>query len=156
VRPYNDQLECFQEATHIVTFLRGRAQPPAILAMSSNIAMSSIPCAASRWRCSICLLLPGLPPPRVCPCIRRLARRTRREIRLPRHVGPQALARERACEAELAAASRAVCSDGGILPDLKALIERFRSKGMASPVVVVTLPSLAIYDEIAATVREAA
>jgi hypothetical protein len=39
---------------------------------------------------------------------------------------------------------------------LKALIERFRPKGMALPVVVVTLPSLAIYDQIAATVGEAA
>ena len=46
--------------------------------------------------------------------------------------------------------------DDGILPDLKALIERFRPKGMALPIVVVTLPSLAIYDQIAATVGEAA
>ena len=46
--------------------------------------------------------------------------------------------------------------DDGVLPDLKALIERFRPKGMALPVVIVTLPSLAIYDQIAATVGEAA
>ena len=46
--------------------------------------------------------------------------------------------------------------DDGILPDLKALIERFRPKDMALPVVIVTLPSLAIYDQIAATVGEAA
>ena len=46
--------------------------------------------------------------------------------------------------------------DDGALPDLKALIERFRPKGMAPPVVIVTLPSLAIYDQIAATVGEAA
>jgi hypothetical protein len=42
------------------------------------------------------------------------------------------------------------------LSTLKALIERFRPKGMTLPIVVVTLPSLAIYDQIAATVGEAA
>jgi hypothetical protein len=36
------------------------------------------------------------------------------------------------------------------------LITLFRPKGMALPVVIVTLPSLAIYDQIAATVGEAA
>ncbi len=38
----------------------------------------------------------------------------------------------------------------------EAMIERFRPKGVALPVVIVTLPSLAIYDQIAATVGEAA
>jgi hypothetical protein len=70
-------------------------------------------------------------------------------------VGLLALAHERACEAELGAVLQATLDDG-ILPDLKALIERFRPKGMALPVVIVTLPSLAIYDQIAATVGEAA
>jgi hypothetical protein len=36
----------------------------------------------------------------------------------------------------------AAMADAHILPDLKALIERFRPKGMALPVVVVTLPPL--------------
>jgi hypothetical protein len=70
-------------------------------------------------------------------------------------VGLLALAHERTCEAELAVALQAVLDDG-VLPDLKALIERFRPKRMALPVVVVTLPSLAIYDQIAAAVGEAA
>ena len=70
-------------------------------------------------------------------------------------VGLLALAHERACEAELGALLQATLDDG-VLPDLKALIERFRPKGMALPVVIVTLPSLAIYDQIAATVGEAA
>ena len=55
--------------------------------------------------------------------------------------------------------SRSRCKptlDAGVLPDLKALTERFRPKDAAVPVVVVTLPSLAIYDEIATTVGEAA
>jgi len=46
--------------------------------------------------------------------------------------------------------------DDGALPDLKAMIERFRPKDAALPIVVVTLPSLAIYDEIVATMGEAA
>jgi hypothetical protein len=70
-------------------------------------------------------------------------------------VGLLALAHERTCEAELAVALQAVLDDG-VLPDLKALIERFRPKGVALPVVVVTLPSLAIYDQIATAVGEAA
>jgi hypothetical protein len=36
------------------------------------------------------------------------------------------------------------------------MIERFRPKDAALPIVVVTLPSLAIYDEIVATMGEAA
>ena len=62
-------------------------------------------------------------------------------------VGLLALAHERACEAELGAVLQATLDDG-ILPDPKALIERFRPKGMALPVVVVTLPSLALHDQI--------
>jgi hypothetical protein len=70
-------------------------------------------------------------------------------------VGLLALAHERACEAELGVVLQSAL-DHGILPDLKALIERFRPKDMALPVVIVTLPSLAIYDQIAASVGEAA
>ncbi len=37
-----------------------------------------------------------------------------------------------------------VALDDSMLPDLKALTERFRPKAMELPVVVVTLPALAI------------
>jgi hypothetical protein len=70
-------------------------------------------------------------------------------------VGILALAHERACEAELALALQAALDDG-VLPDLAALIERFRPKDVALPVVVVSLPSLAIYDRIATSQGEAA
>ena len=70
-------------------------------------------------------------------------------------VGILALAFERSCEAELALALQAVLDDG-VLPDLAALIERFRPKDAALPVVVVRLPALAIYDQIATSVGEAA
>jgi hypothetical protein len=70
-------------------------------------------------------------------------------------VGILALAHERACEAELAVALQADL-DAGVLPDLVALIERFRPKDAALPVVVITLPSLALYDQIASNVGAAA
>ena len=70
-------------------------------------------------------------------------------------VGILALAHEQACEAELALALHAAL-EAGVLPDLATLIERFRPKDAQYPVVVVNLPSLAIYDQIAASVGEAA
>ena len=70
-------------------------------------------------------------------------------------VGILALAHERACEAELALALQADL-DTGVLPDLAALTERFRPKDAALPVVVITLPSLALYDLIAPSLGEAA
>src|SRR5580693_6181898 len=65
------------------------------------------------------------------------------------------IAHERSCEAELALALQAGLDDG-VLPDVAALIERFRPKDAPLPVVVVRLPSLAIYDQIATGVGEAA
>jgi hypothetical protein len=70
-------------------------------------------------------------------------------------VGILALAHEQACEAELALVLQAALDDG-VLPDLAALIERFRPKDADWPVVVVTLPALAIYDQIATSAGEAA
>jgi hypothetical protein len=70
-------------------------------------------------------------------------------------VGILALAHERACEAELAVALQADL-DAGVLPDLAALIERFRPKDAEWPVVVITLPALALYDQIGANAGVAA
>ena len=70
-------------------------------------------------------------------------------------VGILALAHERACEAELALALQEALDDG-VLPDLAALIERFRPKDVVWPVVVVTLPALAIYDQLATNAGVAA
>jgi hypothetical protein len=63
-------------------------------------------------------------------------------------VGILGLAHERGCEAELALALQADL-DQGVLPDLATLIERFRPNSEAWPAVVVTLPALALYDQIA-------
>jgi hypothetical protein len=63
-------------------------------------------------------------------------------------VGLLALAHERACEAELALAIEADL-DAGRLPDLEDLKQRFRPPAAAVPAVIVDLPPLAVYDEIA-------
>ena len=60
-----------------------------------------------------------------------------------------ALAHERACEAELAAAIAADL-DAGRLPDLAALRSRFRPEATAIPDIVVELMPLDAYDELAA------
>jgi hypothetical protein len=70
-------------------------------------------------------------------------------------VGILALAHERGCETELALALQAAL-DEGVLPQLAALTERFRPKDAQWPVVVVNLPSLAIYDQSATSVGDAA
>ena len=70
-------------------------------------------------------------------------------------VGLLALAHERACETQLALAIE-VELDAGRPPDLKALSERFGARIKAPPNVVVHLPPLAVYDEIAVVRGEAA
>ena len=153
VRLYDDRLECFQARRPSSPCGAVGPSQTASMAMSSTIVTSSIPCAANRWRCSIWSIATTLPPS-LRPGVRGLARR-RRETSCRAMVGILALAFERSCEAELALALQAVLDDG-VLPDLAALIERFRPKDAALPVVVVRLPALAIYDQIATSVGEAA
>jgi hypothetical protein len=156
VRLYDDRLECFQGATHIISLRRGRSQPngkhghvidyrhvihslrrkPMALL---NLVYRAQLFPRRAYALAFDALLIGLGERPACRAM----------------VGLLALAHERACEAELGVVLQAALDDG-ILPDLKALIERFRPKGMALPVVIVTLPSLAIYDQIATTVGEAA
>ncbi len=64
-------------------------------------------------------------------------------------VGLLALAHDRACEAELAAAIDADL-DAGCLPDLNRLRERFTPDRAAIPHVAVELAPLSAYDELAA------
>jgi len=156
VRLYDDRLDCFQGATHIVTLRRGRPRangkhghvvdyrhvihslrrkPMALL----NLVYRDQLFPRRAYALAFEALLLGLGERLACRAM----------------VGLLALAHERACEAELAVALQADLDDGA-LPDLKAMIERFRPKDAALPIVVVTLPSLAIYDEIVATMGEAA
>ena len=53
VRLYDDRLECFQGSTPIVVLRRGRPRPNGKRGHVINCVTSSIPCAASPWRCSI-------------------------------------------------------------------------------------------------------
>jgi hypothetical protein len=64
-------------------------------------------------------------------------------------VGLLVVAHERTCAAELDIVI-ATELGAGRLPDLKVLAERFKPSTDAVPVVVVNLPSSAIYDQIAA------
>ncbi len=155
VRLYDDRLECFQGSTHIVTLRRGRPRangkhghvidyrhvihslrrkPMALL----NLVYRDQLFPRRAYALAFEALLAGLGERPACRAM----------------AGLLALAHERACEAELAVALQ-IALDDGKLPDLNALIERFRPKDAALPVVVVTLPSLAVYNEIAATMGAA-
>ena len=153
---YDDRLECFQGSTPIVVLRRGRPRPngkhghvvdyrhvihslrrkPMALL---NLVYRDQLFPRRAFALAFDALLAGLGERPACRAM----------------VGILALAFERSCEAELAIALQ-VALDDGVLPDLAALIERFRPKDAALPVVVVRLPSLAIYDQIATSVGEAA
>jgi hypothetical protein len=156
VRLYDDRLECFQGSTHIVTLRRGRPQangkhghvidyrhvihslrrkPMALL----NLVYRDQLFPRRDYALAFDALLAGVGEKQACRTM----------------VGLLALAHERACEAELAVVI-ATELGAGRLPDLKVLTERFKPSTAAIPVVVVTLPSLAIYDEITAFRGEAA
>ena len=81
--------------------------PAASTAMSSTTATSSMPCAASRWRCSTWSIASSSSPaaPISAPS-RRCWPATARSAACRTMVGLLALAHERACEAELAAGHR--------------------------------------------------
>ena len=156
VRLHDDRLECFQGSTHIVTLRRGRPRPngkhghvadyrhvihslrrkPMALL---NLVYRDQLFPRRAYALAFDALLLGVGERRACRAM----------------VGLLALAHERACEAELALAIQTDL-DAGRLPDLEALTERFKPSAAAVPIVVVTLPSLAVYDEIAATRGEAA
>ena len=112
--PYDDGLEYFQGSTPIVVLRRGRPRPTANPVMSSTTVTSSIPCAASPWRCSIWSIATSSSPAepllwRSTPCSQTWAKGSCRAI-----VGLLALAHERACEAELAIALQAALDDGSL------------------------------------------
>ena len=156
VHLHDDRLECFQGSTPILTLRRGRPQPsgkhghvvdyrhiihslrrkPMALL---NLVYREQLFPRRAFALAFEALLAGLGERPACRAM----------------VGILALAHERGCEAELASALQAEL-DRGVLPDLAALIERFRPKDVAWPTVVVTLPSLTLYDQIAVNAGVAA
>ncbi len=156
VRLYDDRLEVFQGSTHLFTLRRGRSgqngkhghvvdyrhvihslrrKPMAVL----NLVYREQLFPRRAYSRAFDALLASVGEKHACRTM----------------VGLLALAHERACEAELALAIDAEL-DAGRLPDLKTLTERFRPSVAAVPTVVVNLPSLAVYDEIAMVRGEAA
>jgi hypothetical protein len=156
VHLHDDRLECFQGSTSILTLRRGRAQPsgkhghvvdyrhvihslrrkPMALL---NLVYRDQLFPRRAFALTFEALLAGLDERPACRAM----------------VGILALAHERGCEAELALALQADL-DQGVLPDLPSLTECFRQKDAAWPTVVVTLPSLDLYDQIAIDEGEAA
>src|SRR5665213_277228 len=152
VRLYDDRLECFQGATPIVTLRRGRAlpsgkhghvidyrhvihslrrKPMALL----NLVYRAQLFPRRAYRRAFEALLAADSEKRACRTM----------------VGLLALAHDRACEAELAAAIDAEL-DAGRLPDLDGFTRRFAPNPAAIPDIAVELVPLHLYDELG-TVR---
>jgi hypothetical protein len=147
LRIHDDRLECFLGQRHVLTLPRGcppgdgrrtqvvdyrhvihslRRKPMALLNLVYRDALFPRPAYRTAWER---LLTAG---------DARAACRTM--------VGLLALAHDRGCEAELAAALEDQLSEGG-LPDLAALHQRFAPATVGrAPEVTVTLPLLASYD----------
>ena len=154
VRLYDDRLECFLGATRADDpAARPRPCRAASTAMSSTTATSSMPCGASRWRCSTSSTATS--SSRATPIrapSRRCWRRLPRTRGLPHHgraagAGPRAGLRGRTRRRARRRARRRR------LPDLAALRARFAPDPAALPDVTVALTPLIAYDELAPSRR---
>src|SRR5580698_2668770 len=152
VRLFDDRLECFQGAPHIITLRRGRAQPngkhghvidyrhvihslrrkPMALL---NLVYREQLFPRRAYALAFEALLAGDSEKPACRTM----------------VGLLAMAHERACEAELAEAIDTEL-DAGRLPDLDGLARRFAPDPADVPDVTVELVPLHLYDELG-TVR---
>ena len=152
VRLYDDRLECFLGATSLMTLRRGRAHPN-----GKHGHVVDYRHVIHALRRKPMALLNLVYRERLFP--RRAYRRAfdallaadgeKRACRTM--VGLLALAHERACEAELAAAIDAEL-DAGRLPDLDGFARRFAPDPAAIPDITVELVPLHLYDELG-TVR---
>jgi hypothetical protein len=149
VRLYDDRLECMLGGSLVLTLPRGRRpggalhncggyvvdyrhvihslrrKPMALLNLAYRDQLFPRQAFRDAWEA----LLTGLPARLACRIM----------------VGLLALARDRACEAELAVELRAIL-DAGELPDLLALQRRFAPQSIAVPEVTVTIPAAIVYD----------
>jgi hypothetical protein len=156
VRLYDDRLECFQGSTPVLNLRRGR---PESSGKHGHVVDYRHVIHSLRRKPMALLnlvyrdqLFPRRP---FALAFDALLAASGERLACRAMVGILALAHERGCEAELALALQASLDDG-VLPDLAALIERFRPRDAALPTVLITLPSLAIYDQIAMNAGEAA
>jgi hypothetical protein len=148
VHLHDDRLECFQGSTLVLALRRGRPDPSGKHAhvvdyrhVIHSLRRKPMALLNLVYRDQL------FPRPVFARTFDALLAASGEKAACRAMVGILALAHERACEAELALALQADL-DRGVLPDLAALIERFRPKDAGVPDVVVTLPSLALYDQI--------
>lgn len=156
VRLYDDRLEVFQGSTHLLTLRRGRSGPNG--KHGHVIDYRHVIHSLRRKPMALVNLVyrDQLFPRRTYSrAFEALLTEAGEKQACRTMVGLLALAHERACEAELALAIQTEL-DAGRLPDLDNLTKRFRPQAASAPAVVVTLPSLALYDEIAMVRGEAA
>ena len=156
VHLYDDRLEGFQGATLLFTLRRGRADPSG--KHGHVVDYRHVIHSLRRKPMALLNLVyrDQLFPRRAFAlAFEALLAALGERLACRAMVGILALAHEQACEAELALVLQSALDDG-VVPDLAALIERFRPKAAEWPVVVVTLPSLALYDQIATSRGEAA
>jgi Mu transposase-like protein len=154
VRLYDDRLECLLGGTLVLTLPRGRRpkgaqhgrtayvvdyrhvihalrrKPMALLNLVYRDQLFPRDAFRRTWEAVIA----AQPPRQACRVM----------------VGLLALAHDRACEAELAAALDALLGDGE-LPDLTVLQQRFMPSCATVPVVTVSLPAAAAYDVLLST-----
>ena len=156
VHLHDDRLECFQGSTPILTLRRGRPDPSGKHAhvvdyrhVIHSLRRKPMALLNLVYRDQL------FPRPVFARTFDALLAASSEKAACRAMVGILALAHERACEAELALTLQADL-DRGVLPDLAALIERFRPRDAAMPDVVVTLPSLALYDQITTNAGAAA
>jgi hypothetical protein len=148
LRIYDDRLDCFVGQSLVLTMPRRRAasdgrrvqvvdyrhiihslrrKPMALLHLIYRDALFPQPAYRAAWECLIATR--GA----------RVACRTMVEL--------LALAHERGCEADLAAALTEQLDAGGV-PDLASLRARFAPTATQLPTIAVTLPSIASYDRL--------
>jgi hypothetical protein len=153
VHTYDDRLECFLGGTPILTLRRGR--PPQVNGKRAHVVDYRHVIHALRRKPMALLnlvyreqLFPRQAYARAFEAL--LAQEgEKRACRVT--VELLALAHERACEAELAAAIEADL-DAGRMPDPALLRDRFKPDATAIPDVTVELAPLSAYDELATVV----
>jgi transposase InsO family protein len=154
VRLYDDRLECFLGATPLFTLRRGR--PPSATRHGHVVDYRHVIHALKRKPMALLNLVyrdqlfPRRAYARAFEAL--LAKETEKHA-CRTMVGLLALARDRACEADLAETIDADL-DAGRLPDLDRLQASFRPDSTPIPTVAVELVPLTAYDELA-TVRSA-
>jgi hypothetical protein len=146
LRIYDDRLDCFVGQSLVLTLPRGR--PPSD---GRRIQMVDYRHIIHSLRCKPMALLHLLyrdalfPRPAYRAAWERLLETRPARVACRIMVELLALAHERSCEADLAAALVEQMQDGGV-PDLAPLRARFAPVAARLPVVAVNLPSIASYD----------